>query len=70
MYLYQLLTFQVRVKNTWKSQVQKLQLPDIYKPFINILHECLDPIERPTSAQLVDNLQALCDHFGSPVPCN
>lgn len=57
--MYQLLTLTTKVKNNWKSQVQKLQLTEDQKPFIGVLHACLDPIERPSSSQLVERLEAI-----------
>lgn len=63
MYLYQLLTLTTRVKNNWKSQISKLQLPEDQQPFLGVLHSCLDPIERPTSAQLVERLEVLEKNF-------
>jgi len=59
LYLYQLLTLTTRVKNNWRPQIQKLQLPDEQQPFIGLLHSCLDPIERPTAIQLVERLESI-----------
>jgi len=61
LYLYQLLTFTTRVKNNWKSQAQKLQLPTGNQKFVPILHDCLDPLSRPSSAQLVARFEELIE---------